>query len=176
MRRRVVAWLLLGHACGCLAQTTLSVPSKTQEQVSSAQPPVALSIPQAPTLNLSVALCSTETPFPRFFVNPGSPVSNPSIDNAGQEIFLDGGVAFWNGGGPATFYALLEPGSNGARSFEVGLTNSGKLFRDVSMRRKETLTRPHSSYISKKFNSSVVWRLNCNAGDYILSSIPRSSV
>lgn len=127
MRRRVATWLFLSHVWGCWAQTTLSVPSKTQEQVSLGQPPVVLSIPQAPTaLNLSVALCSTNPPFSRFFVSDGPAVTSPSIDNAGQEVFLDGGVAFWNGSGPATFYAFPAPESDGPRSFEVGLTDGGK--------------------------------------------------
>lgn len=125
--RRLVAWLVLSHAWRCWAQTTLSLPSKSQQQVSSGQAPLALQIPEAPTaLNLSVAVCSTDAPFPRFFVNNGSAVSNPSIDNAGQEMFLDGGVAFWNGTGPATLYAFTDSSSSGSRFFEVALTANGE--------------------------------------------------
>lgn len=99
----------------------------SQQQVTAGKAPLALEIPEAPTaLNISVALCSTETPFPKFFVGDGSVVLDPTIDNAGQEIFLDGGVAFWNGTGPATLYAFADSGSTGSRFFEVALSSNGK--------------------------------------------------
>lgn len=124
--RRLLAWLVLSHAWACWAQT-LSIPSMSQQQVTAGKAPLALGIPQAPTaLNISVALCSTDIPFPRFFVGDGSVVLNPSIDNAGQEILLDGGVAFWNGTGPATLYAFADSGSTGSRFFEVALSANGK--------------------------------------------------
>lgn len=124
--RGFAPWLLISHVARVYAQTTLSVPSQSQQQVTAGQSPLALSIPQAPTaLNLSVALCSTTTPFPRFFVNNGSAISSPTIDDAGQELFLEGGVAFWNGTSPATFYAFTDSGSSGSRFFEVALSANG---------------------------------------------------
>lgn len=100
----------------------------SQQQVTAGKAPLALAIPEAPAaLNISVAVCSTDTPFPRFFVGNGSVVLDPSIENAGQEIVLDGGVAFWNGTGPATLYAFADPGSTGSRFFEVALSANGEL-------------------------------------------------
>ncbi|KAF8308581.1 hypothetical protein DL93DRAFT_2142285 [Clavulina sp. PMI_390] len=128
--RRLVAFLVLNYLSQCWAQTTLSIPSQTQQQVTSGQSALTLAIPQAPTaLNLSVALCSTNSPFPRFFVGNGSAVSNPTTDTAGDEIFLDGGVAFWSGSGPATLYAFPTSGGTGARFFEVALTQDQAIFR-----------------------------------------------
>lgn len=124
---RVVLWLVLSQAWTCWSQSTLSVPSQTQQQVAPDQSPLTLIIPEAPTaLNLSVVLCSLPTPYPRFFVSNGTSSSTPSIDNAGEEITLDAGVGFWNGTGPATFYAFTDTGTDGTRFFEVGLTTDGK--------------------------------------------------
>lgn len=127
--RRVATWLVLSltQAWVCRSQTTLAVPSITQQQVTPGQAPLALSIPEAPTaLNLSVVLCSLPPPYPRFFVSNSTGNSDPSIDDAGEELLLDAGVAFWNGTGPATFYAFTDTGTSGSRFFEVGITTGGE--------------------------------------------------
>jgi calcium channel MID1 len=116
-------WLILGPL-GCLSQTTLSIPSVNSQQVSSAQSPRIFNIPSSPSpLNLSIALCSG-THSPRFFISNGTTTNDPGIENAGDEIFLYGGLLNWQGTGPTTLFAYS--GGIGSQSFQVGLTTDSE--------------------------------------------------
>jgi hypothetical protein len=126
--------VILSQARLCWSQTTLSIPSKTQQQVASGNPPLALFIPQTSTkINVTVAICSLDIPFPSFSVQNGTGPVDPPQDSAGRELVIDGGVATWEGVGPATFYAFAPQGVTGSRFFEVGVNAGGVKYSVVTL-------------------------------------------
>ncbi|KAF8335333.1 stretch-activated Ca2+-permeable channel component-domain-containing protein [Cantharellus anzutake] len=128
-------WLTL-TPLSCLSQTTLSIPSKTSASVSSIESPAVFAIPSSSsTLHLSVVLCTSTQPPPRFFLNNGTNMPPPGTETSGAELVLKGGLAQWTGTGPATLLARAGRGGSGnqTRSFQIGISAEEQIF-DVDTR------------------------------------------
>lgn len=130
-----VLYVFITQALLCYSQTPLTIPSVTQQEVTAGKLPVALLIPQTTSkLNLSVAICSSDEPFPSLFIFNGTGPANPPENQAGIELTIDGGVASWEGEGPATLYAFPPSGVSGSRFFEVALSQGGEyIFSSLSL-------------------------------------------
>lgn len=119
--------LCLLNAAFVLAQTRqqLSLNGITPFVPSSIPNPPVFSLPRSSNLSITVALCSTGNPPPRFFVTNSSSIDNPG-SGGGQDVFeipLNNGYGNWTGifvnGG------VLAVEEVGQTSFEVGVSDQG---------------------------------------------------
>lgn len=109
-------------------QTLLGIPSLNGFNLQpSSSPMLYILPPSAPSITVSVALCSVNTPLPRVFVN-NSTTPGPTVgpgDPQTYEITFEDGVGVWTGEAPtgATIAAYVGDGATATSvwQFEIGV-------------------------------------------------------
>lgn len=168
---------VISQALLCSCQASISIPSVTQHEVISGNSPVALSVPSTTgKVNLTVAVCSSDIPFPNLYIYNGTGPADPTEGDVGIQLVFDGGVAVWEGEGPATLYAYPPPDTTGSRFFEVGINNGGTICSvcAFSMPQLDALTW-YSCYLWKKFAFPLVRRYHFHPSSVPLCSVCGSS-
>ncbi|KAG6809623.1 hypothetical protein H0H92_015501 [Tricholoma furcatifolium] len=117
-------WCLLSAALtAAQASATLSLNSNSAFSQSNTPNPPQFILPNAPILTISVALCSSTTSVPRFFVTNSSTTVTPT-SNGGTDVFeiqLTQGLGIWSG--IFTHGGLLAIEGLGEVSFQLGVSD-----------------------------------------------------
>jgi calcium channel MID1 len=154
MRRLKPVFISLSLACWLACQRSLvhaqiTLPFLTNGTILSSASPTSFKLPAALILNISVSICTTTAPFPRFFISNDSHVGLPGPGSSSDvtELEFDEGLANWSGpvigGGTLVGWGVNgPPGVDTTRRFQFGAVNGG---RDVTGSPQVPLALPKPS-------------------------------
>ncbi|KAF8530202.1 stretch-activated Ca2+-permeable channel component-domain-containing protein [Hysterangium stoloniferum] len=94
--------------------------------LNASSPSIALDLPDTTHLQVSVAVCSANQPFPNFIVTG-------ALDGGGEQIELVEGIGTWSGGGTKLQISLgAGTSSSGTWPVEVGVSSGDPLHRNLT--------------------------------------------